>query len=320
MPWVQCVTARGHSYTDWLEPMPRIPDFIQNSIVYLYPDLLSAQDGVDEGGSGFLIAMPSESHKATHYYVITNAHVIEDECPVVRVNLKYPGSGHERAECFDFQCKSWVIHEKHDLAIRPLPPDLDESLLNLTFIGIDLLVSQRECSEKDIGAGDDLVYVGRYMGHAGKFQNTPSVRFGTISMMPNRDEPIAYETGHDTKKRSRSQVGFLVEARSRGGYSGSPVFFMHRHARDNRTVFPFVDLRLLGVDWGHLPEEVPLRDPHGHLHGQHFVVQVHSGMMGVVPAWFLDEFIRTSPRLIEQRKRDDDWYLEHPPTGVADAS
>ena len=135
-------------------------------------------------------------------------------------------------------------------------------------------------------------------------------------MMPAIDEPIEYEVNG----KKRSQVGFLVEARSRAGYSGSPVFWLERNMRAPRLVFSDTDLRLIGVDWGHIPEEVPLRDPSGHLHGSRFVVQIHSGMMGVVPIWYLEEFIRTSPRLIEQRERDDHYYRTHPATGVPDAT
>jgi hypothetical protein len=135
-------------------------------------------------------------------------------------------------------------------------------------------------------------------------------------MMPAEDEPIDYTINDQT----RSQVGFLVEARSRSGYSGSPVFWLERNMRDPRLIFADTDLRLIGVDWGHIPEDVPLVDPSGIFHGQHWKVQVHSGMMGVVPIWYLEEFVRTSPRLIEQRQRDDDYYRAHPATGVPDGT
>lgn len=315
MPWEKVVLKDGYTYTDWREPLPRIPDRILNSIVYLYDDILNAAGGVDAGGSGFLIFMLSEVRNYQHIYVVTNAHVVESGFRVVRVNLKDPSSGFERTECLDFPVDSWVIHPNHDLAVRAMPADLDLSLFNLSLLGMDFLVTREEMRDKDIGAGDDLVYIGRFMGHAGKYQNLPSVRFGNISTVPNEDEPIEYEVnGHN-----RKQVGFLVEARSRSGYSGSPVFFMHRHAVNNsRAVFLEFDLRLLGIDWGHIPETVNIVDRNGHLHGDRWCIEVHAGMMGVIPAWYLDDFIKTSPRLVEQRKRDDEYYRSHPPIGVAD--
>jgi hypothetical protein len=74
----------------------------------------------------------------------------------------------------------------------------------------------------------------------------------------------------------------------------------------------------LGIDWGHLPEKVLLKDPEGRLHGSKWYVEVHAGMMGVIPAWFLLDFLNTSPRLIEQRQRDEKYYVAHPPIGVLD--
>jgi hypothetical protein len=294
--------------------MPRIPEVILNSIVYLYADKDDADTGVDSGGSGFLTQMPSENCKtASHIYAVTNAHVIERGSPVVRVNLTHPSSGYERTYSFEFTASDWVVHPEHDLAVCALPTDVQSNLYRVALIDTKFLLSEKDVIEKDIGPGDDVVYVGRFMGHAGKYQNMPSVRFGNISMNPNPLEPIESEVNG----RLRKQVGFLVEARSRSGYSGSPVFFLHQPAvNDRRIVFAGFDLRILGVDWGHIPERVPLQDPHGRLHGSNWYVEVHAGMMGVVPSWYLLDFLNTAPRLIAQRIRDDDYYNAHPVIGV----
>ncbi len=310
MPWELRRYGR-----QWVEPVPRIPNVITSSIVYLYRDKDEADTGVDFGGSGFLIQMPSEGCKgATHIYGVTNAHVIADGYPVVRVNLRHPSSGYERTYPFEFSQSDWVVHPEHDLAICALPVDI-QPIFNITLCGLDLLVTEEQFRQRDIGPGDEVVYVGRFVGHAGKYENMPSVRFGNISMNPNEREPVEYEAGGQNRK----QVGFLVEARSRSGYSGSPVFFLEQHAVNSpRTVFVGFDMKLLGVDWGHLPERVPLQDPHGRLHGSQWYVEVHAGMMGVVPSWYLLDFIKTSPRLIEQRERDDAYYNAHRPIGVPD--
>jgi hypothetical protein len=316
MPW-----ERRHYGLQWVEPLPRIPEIITNSIVYLYRDRLDAEGGVEFGASGFLLQMPSETtQQASHLYAVTNKHVVEgsDGSPVVRANLKHPSSGLERTYCFEFTESDWVKHPDHDLAVCALPASFDVSILDFSVINTNFLVTEQEFREKDIGPGDDVVYVGRFAKHAGKFENIPSVRFGNISMNPNNREPIAYSTGSGPMK---SQVGFLVEARSRSGYSGSPVFFLHQHAVSNpRLVYPPFDMRLLGIDWGHLPEQVLLGDPQGYLHGSKYYVEVHAGMMGVVPAWYLLDFLNTAPRLIDQRQRDDVYYATHPAIGVPDGN
>jgi len=307
----------------WVEPVPRIPQIIANSIIYLYPDRLEAESGTVFGGSGFLLAIQSgEFHgeiqptMPAHIYAVTNKHVVEgnDGAPVVRANLRHQSSGLERTYSFEFKESDWVMDPDHDLAVCPLPPDFDMVILESTVIPSSFLVTEKEWREKDIGPGDEVVYVGRFMDHAGKYENMPSVRFGNISMNPSDLEPVEYETDSGQK---RKQVGFLVEARSRSGYSGSPVFFLHQHVVNNpRAVWPPIDMRLLGIDWGHLPERVMLKDPERRLHGSKWFVEVHAGMMGVVPAWFLLDFLNTSPRLIEQRKRDDEYYAAHHVTGV----
>jgi hypothetical protein len=129
-------------------------------------------------------------------------------------------------------------------------------------------------------------------------------------------KPVEYEV--DGKKFS--QVGFLVEARSRSGYSGSPVFLYYgKYSSDHDAVIINPDkIRVLGVDWGHLPERISLRDPSGYLDGAKRFVEVHAGMMGVVPSWYLRDFIEYSPKLIEQRNRDNEEHTRWRPTGVVD--
>lgn len=305
----------------WVEPVPRIPDFILNSIVYLYRDRDEAETGAEFGASGFLMGeLSAANEKCSHIYVITNKHVVEGKfcSPVVRMNLKHPGSGFERTLVVDFKESNWVTDPKNDLAACMLPPDFVTDNIQFALLARDFVMTEKQFQEQNYGPGDQVVYIGRFVGHAGKYENTPSVRFGNISMNPNEREPVIYDTDDATR---RSQVGFMVEARSRSGYSGSPVFTLNQHVvNDKRAVWPQMDMRLLGVDWGHLPEKVFLTDPQGYFHGSRWQVEVHAGMMGVIPAWHLLDFLDTAPRLIEQRKQDDILYAAYTATGVPDVS
>jgi hypothetical protein len=254
--------------------------------------------------------------ECSHIYVVTNKHVIvgQPSCPVVRMNLINPSDDFERTIVLDFKQADWVTDPTNDLAVCMLPPDFNTPIAEFSVITRDFLLTRKQFVEEDIGPGDDVVYVGRFAGHAGKYENMPSVRFGNISMNPNEREPITYDIDSYTRT---SQVGFLVEARSRSGYSGSPVFTLNQHVVNNkRAVLPMMDMRLLGVDWGHVPERVRLLDFRGDPLKEGHIVQVHAGMMGVVPAWCLLDLIDTSPRLIQQRMKDDTWYAGNPPSGV----
>ena len=298
--------------------MPRIPASITNSIVYLYETKAKADNCADFGASGFMLGIPSGAgiDHVVHVYVVSNKHVIDDvkSYPVVRANLRHASSEFERVTIFEFKACDWVLDAGNDLAVCPLPPEFNlEILAFYPFLPRQLVMTREEFQQKDVGPGDEVVYAGRFVGHAGRYENVPSVRFGNISMNPNEREPVVWET----PARHYEQVGFLVEARSRSGYSGSPVFFLHQHAVNNRrAVWPALDMRLLGVDWGHLPERVAIKDKFGISHGE---IDVHAGMMGVVPAWTLLDFIDNHPDLVEQRRRDDEFYMRRfggPANGV----
>jgi len=294
---------------------------VTSSIVYLFKSKEEAEAGTDSGGSGFLFALKSSARDGYHHvYVVTNRHVVEgtDAFPVVRANLFQPQKEFERTHVFNFSESDWILDPKNDLAVCPLPASFNMTELFQSVVTDDFVMTEQEFKERDIGPGDQVVYVGRFVGHGGKYENLPSVRFGNISMNPTPREPIVYDTDDATR---RSQVGFLVEARSRSGYSGSPVFFIQQHVVNNqRAVIPSFDMRLLGVDWGHLPERIALRDPQGRLHGSKWYVEVHAGMMGVIPAWSLLEFISEAPSLVEQRKKDDEYYQTAPAPVSNDAS
>ncbi len=175
--------------------MPRVPDVLLNSIIYLYPDRESADAGAEVGGSGFLLFMYSEkAAPACHLYAVTSRHVITDGCATIRVNLRLPNSDNERAESLPFASDSWILHPEHDLAVRPFPPDYELSTVHaITLLDVDALMTQEFFNAQDVGPGDDLFYVGRFRDHAGKYSNMPSVRFGNISINPDEREPLEYE-------------------------------------------------------------------------------------------------------------------------------
>ena len=131
----------------------------------------------------------------------------------------------------NFTKDNWICHPDHDIAVCPLPHDVQMELYDASCLGPDFVLTLDQFHDMKVGPGDDLLYVGRFMSHAGKYQNMPSVRFGNISMNPCDEEPIEYDDPQTGQRRL--QVGFLVEARSRSGFSGSPVF-LHKTAEQER--------------------------------------------------------------------------------------
>ena len=84
------------------------------------------------------------------------------------------------------------------------------------WIGDDMFVTPETAVVEGLGPGDDLYITGLFSEHYGKQRNLPIVRSGTLAAMPA--EPVAdYQTGLE-------YPAYIIEARSTGGLSGSPVF------------------------------------------------------------------------------------------------
>jgi len=277
--------------------MPRIPDAILQSVAYLYPTGKAAEAGEAFGGSGFLVYLPSKVHEGYGFpYVVTNSHVVrEGSSPVVRLNTK---TGKKAIHVYGQN--DWVHHPSGD-DIAAVPISLTETHQYQLLPFEQFCITTEFIAQNQIGPGDEVYMVGRFVNHEGRQQNAPSVRFGAIAQM--NTEPIRHERGH-------WQESFLVEGRSIPGYSGSPVFLFldlgaPRPGAGGLTLGSWVT-RLLGVDWCHLNQEWPVLDKNnkeaadddGHTPGYH--VRANTGMMGVVPAWKLWDVLNDQ-RLVDQR-------------------
>lgn len=301
-PYV-ALSVGGILQTRWKRgSMPRIDDRFLECVVYLYPTVADATAGEKSGGCGFWIGVPNETpepHSAywQHIYVATNSHIVrEASSRVLRVN-KLSG-GYEVIETREDE---WVHHpDGDDVAIIKL----DYSLLvhQVAQADLNMFVTTKLVEEINIGPGDDVFIAGRFISHDGKQQNLPSLRFGNIAMMPW--EPIL-------NQRGILQESFLVEGRSLGGASGSPVFVrvsLDLMGRPGIEKQERMGVWLLGVNWGHVnlsdADFTSVCDKSGNKHPNGWRVRVNTGMMGVVPAWKIREILDL-PEQQEIRRIDE---------------
>lgn len=282
-------------------PMPRIADVFLDCAVYLYPSVEEAQAGLAAGGSGFMISVPSTAHEGWHHlHIVTNSHVVrEGESPVVRVNTRDGGM-----DILDLSEEDWVHHiDGDDIAVSD--PDIDMEPYKFSYVSTNSFLTKEIIEAHNIGPGDEVFMVGRFVPHEGRQRNTPTARFGNISMMPW--EPIHHPS------RGINQESFLVETRSLGGFSGSPVF-VHIPAMSARPYEEGFSAGagpwLLGVDWGHLPidEQVKWKDDKRPIE-EGWVVESNSGQMAVVPAWKLQELL-DQEELAMSRQRGEERITE----------
>ena len=273
--------------------LPRINVEFLNSVIYLYASSSDANDGRSSGGSGFIVGVPSIAISGIAYaFAVTNRHVIDGGASVIRLNTK---DGKTRTQETDE--RDWLCHpDGTDLAVLPL--EIDQAIDDIHFISTKHFAHKDIIEALDIGPGDEVFVVGRFINHEGRQKNLPSARFGHIAQMAN--EPIVY--------RGQQQESFIVEARSIGGYSGSPVFIyiepkgmlagrrvdMSRPPPQNDGGFgPW----MLGIDWCHLLDWSPVCDASGQPLNAKLAgpwdqqVKTNTGMMGVIPSWKLMEIL-----------------------------
>jgi hypothetical protein len=190
--------------------MPKIPAMIRNSAFYLYPTAKDAEKGSNSGGTGFLIGDPSQRHGkygAAFIYAVTNWHVAVRGSPVLRFNtITGP------PDIIDADVHDWYFDPRYDIAVFPV--NVDPNIHAVTILNSGMLVTKDIVRRAEIGPGDDVFMVGRFVDHDGGDRNRPALRFGNISLDPT---PITQENG------VKANI-YCVDLHSRSGYSGSPVF------------------------------------------------------------------------------------------------
>ena len=193
----------------------RVPDPINKCVAFLG---IQQGDSVSYGGTCFFtIKYSQEISGMCQCYLVTAKHCVDNiktKSFAVRVNFKdgtcgeIIGSGHER----------WFLHPTDNSVDVAVMPFRITDYPNLDQIAIPVSMFFNEDAEQKgyIEQGDEVFITGLFTNFFGNQKNIPIVRIGNMAMMPDEKVSLA-EFGH-------AEV-YIIEARSRGGLSGSPVFF-----------------------------------------------------------------------------------------------
>lgn len=304
--WETRFDSRGEPFQVWRR-LPYIDRDYLDCTVYLYPSEAAAEDGEKIGGTGFLLGIPVErtSRDDSVVAIVTNRHVVDNGNTVARLNT---ASG--SITILPLDDAAWFHHpDGDDLTICPINLPAGH---NQKYIPAVNFVTKESIDRWDIGPGDDVFVVGRFINHEGRQRNLPTLRFGNIAQMPW--EPIMVD--------GYPQESFLVECRSISGYSGSPVFVwiappllpgltpdgrkfllegklklfgisQQRAKMFGTSGFPIVGPLLLGVNYSYIHSKEPVRS--GSERQMHdWFVNANTGMMGVIPAWKINDIIEGS--------------------------
>lgn len=281
------------------QDLMQVPDEIRKCVVFLGYRMA---DGSDKyAGTAFWANRRIGNTGQRFMYLVTAKHVIDGiqdkgyDKVWVRVNFK----GGE-AYWLETELKYWLYHptdpDHVDVAVLPLPLPA-EQIDHITY-PIHSFATDDILSSEAIGIGDEVFITGLFHVHAGERRNIPLVRVGNIAAMP--EEPVL------TKKGTLMDA-YLIESRSIGGLSGSPVF-VHLGAVRLKDGHPHVVIEgqpifyLLGLLHGHWDTPLPDVDEVVEDEQASQRTVINMGIAMVVPAYKILEVIQQPmQRNIEDR-------------------
>jgi hypothetical protein len=221
-----------------------VPDEVRKCVAFVGADIGSGPRPV---GTCSFLGVGDETWHWT--YAVTAAHVIEgirdapgsDGNVYLRVNQNTGG-----AVWAVSLVDRWLMHPTDaavDVAVLPLGSLAEFDHLAFLMTGS---LTPEAIAIQGIGVGDEVFLTGLFVNHFGTERNIPIVRMGAIAAMP--EEPVRTQRG--------PMEAYLIEARSIGGLSGSPVFvqlgivrFIDGQVKHARTAHgPYY---LLGLMHGH---------------------------------------------------------------------
>jgi hypothetical protein len=311
------------------DSLMQIPDEIRKSVAFL---CFRTNEGISLAGTVFFVVVGSQGVGHSFGYAVTAKHVIVniqrnsvDGKVLIRMNML---SGPSRF--IEVHSADWKFHPDDpsvDVAVLPfgMPPDTAD----FRAIPIEMAATDEVIQSDEIGVGDEVFLTGlfdigltqlnkisqaenhtvpvqnypqlrkSYVNHHGRERNLPIIRNGNIALMP--EEPV--------QTRDLGPIdAYLVEARSIGGLSGSPVFVHFGAAR-------FIDGRLRTSLGG--PKFYWLGLMHGHFHaplpGQDSSIEdlfsqeyVNMGIAIVIPVHKILEVINQESLVRARQQKNDE--------------
>jgi len=257
--------------------------------------------------TAFFVSVPADLGAVAGAYVhlVTAKHCVEKakryDSLFVRLNMKSGPTQYQEIET------EWIYNDDDgsDVAVLPftLPDDTECQPIPVGMLATDEIIAK-----KRIGVGDDVIVTGLFTKRSGNTKNIPILRAGMISAMPG--EHLTGEGGEEYK-------AYLIEMRSTGGLSGSPVFVVKNWFADPKNKTPNLGLQLfsqvfflIAIIRGHWKEgdSADIADDDE---------RAESFNLGIATATPIQECLRISNRedLVKQRKRSDlEWRKKHAPS------
>lgn len=290
---------RSHGVLDML-----VDKFYYSLVGYIVADV-AYSDGVfpDPQGTVFFLAVGLGGEVGNLVYAVTCRHVIEGvrglSGTAIRINQKANAGLHHHP----FVPADWRLSDLSDLAIMPiqLPPEAD-------FWAYPIHDTMRGSW---LTPGYDIFFIGLFAPLPGSNSVDALVRSGKVARVMSRTRL----TVNESPKETIDADVLIVESRSWGGESGSPVFayeesyrlegYLSDAAYPNSMVspggriIPNTHPSLIGVMHGHWPIKTDVKDHDLNSIGG---VEVNSGVAAVLPLEHLHELLMRDD-LVKERER-----------------
>lgn len=259
----------------------RLPQDVLRCVCFLGIKPDPTKNKIKYSGTGFFVALDRPDLGGAFLFLVTAKHVTDKLIAhseyYIRVNLRNGTASDMRLP----QSTRWYIHPDKSADVVVIPVGLPPDAFDYLAIHPQSTLTEKSIKEKHIGAGDEVFITGLFHFHAGQTRNSPMVRTGHIAMLPGE---------RVMTKGFGLMDACLIESRSIGGLSGSPVFVIVPEKEGTKFY-------LLGLIHGHwekdgVEDSISLDDADK--------AGINVGIAIVTPAWKIFEVMEQNADLKAQ--------------------
>jgi hypothetical protein len=274
------VTAKPSPFTDQL----------RKTVVFLRVTFIKEGKTWEILGTGFFMFYPDErlGKDRGFTYLVTNRHMAQPGAEeghgyavqqfYVRFNAKKQPSSAAEPVSVEVPLASgpgapWAFPSDSSVDLAAIPVNPEQVFADYEAIPVALIATKEAIADRQITAGDQVLFAGYFYQFPGDKRIQPIIRQGVLAMIP--DEQI------DTTLQERGAV-YLADIHAFHGNSGSPLFVNTGGIRGSG--FSASSYMLLGVVSGYYPEsETTFSTPAARvLTGE---VRDNSGISAIVPGY-----------------------------------
>jgi len=198
------------------DPIMEVPPEVKDCVVFLLGASKKHGGTRRVAGTAFFVQVSTaEDAEGTAIYLVTARHVVDDIKEksidgIVWVRINNPDEGCSEV---GIEAKKWVSHPT-DNSVDVAAVLWQSNAFMIRTVPKSMAVTELVMKKENFSLGDEVFITGLFKMHYGTTKNVPIVRVGNVAMIDK--EPIQTKRG--------PMEGYLIEARSIGGLSGSPVF------------------------------------------------------------------------------------------------